>query len=276
MEVYELILIALVMDIAGYFLALLIGITLGLIGGGGSILTVPLLVYVFGIPGTQATGYSLLVVGSTAFVGALTYIKRKEIAFKEGVLFSLPAFLSVYLTRKIVIPSIPESVANLAGFELTRDGLLLIIFAVVMLAASFSMIKSKKVVASDTKKNIAVVMLIGFGVGIMTGLVGAGGGFLIIPALVLFLRLDMKVAVGTSLMIIAANSLVGFLGTIGSASIPIPWNLLLALTAISIVGILIGTVLAKKIPGSKLKVGFGYFVLVMGLFILAQEVLFKQ
>lgn len=271
-----MILIALVMDIAGYFLALLIGITLGLIGGGGSILTVPLLVYVFGIPGTQATGYSLLVVGSTAFVGALTYIKRKEIAFKEGVLFSLPAFLSVYLTRKIVIPSIPESVANLAGFELTRDGLLLIIFAVVMLAASFSMIKSKKVVPSDTKKNIEVVMLIGFGVGIMTGLVGAGGGFLIIPALVLFLRLDMKVAVGTSLMIIAANSLVGFLGTIGSASIPIPWNLLLALTAISIVGILIGTVLAKKIPGSKLKVGFGYFVLVMGLFILAQEVLFKQ
>lgn len=271
-----MILIALVMDIAGYFLALLIGVTLGLIGGGGSILTVPLLVYVFGIPGTQATGYSLLVVGSTALVGALTYIKRKEIAFKEGILFSFPAFLSVYLTRKIVIPLIPESVANLAGFELTRDGLLLIIFAVVMLAASFSMIKSKKVVPSDTKKNIAVVMLIGFGVGIMTGLVGAGGGFLIIPALVLFLRLDMKVAVGTSLMIIAANSLVGFLGTIGSASIPIPWVLLLALTAISIVGILIGTVLAKKIPGSKLKVGFGYFVLVMGLFILAQEVLFKQ
>lgn len=265
------------MEIAGYLSSALIGISLGLIGGGGSILTVPVLVYLFGVNAVEATAYSLFIVGTTSLVGTFPKYKEGVVNVKTGLIFGAPSILAVYLTRKWLVPAIPDVVFTLGEHEVTKSILLMLLFAVLMVFASVSMIRDKKASqpADQTSKGLNYPMILAEGaiVGMLTGLVGAGGGFLIIPALVLFTGLPMKEAVGTSLMIIAVKSLIGFTGDLGHFTMN--WPLLLSVSGIAVAGIFAGNYLSARIDGAKLKKGFGWFVLVMGIYIIIKELFFK-
>ena len=264
------------MEILGYIASIIIGISLGLIGGGGSILTVPVLVYLFKVDALLATSYSLFIVGATSTIGSFDYFKKGLVNVKTAIVFGIPAIISVFLTRALIVPAIPDVLFNLGDFEFTKSIFIMVIFAILMIAASYSMIKKSTVKVETTeaqKFNYPLILVEGGVVGILTGLVGAGGGFLIIPALVVLSKLPMKEAVGTSLVIIAAKSLIGFFGE-GSGH-GIDWVFMLSISAFAIVGIFIGTYLSKKIDGNKLKPTFGWFVLVMGIYILLKETVFK-
>lgn len=267
------------MEILGYVLASLVGISLGLIGSGGSILTVPILVYIMGVNPVLATAYSLFIVGSTALVGAVQSAIQKRVDFKTVLIFGLPSIAAVYATRMWLMPLIPKELFSIATFIITKPIALMILFAVVMILASVSMIRPGKKKEMDENApmiyNYPMILLEGAIVGILTGLVGAGGGFLIIPALVLLARMPMKLAVGTSLFIIAAKSLIGFIGDLQGSEV-IDWQLLIGFTASAVVGIFIGIILAKRIPGEKLKKVFGWFVLVMGIYIIVKEIFFPS
>jgi uncharacterized membrane protein YfcA len=265
------------MDIIGYVASIFIGISLGLIGGGGSILTVPVLVYLFGISAELSTAYSLFIVGTTALVGGIRNATLGNVNYKTAVVFTIPAFIAVYATRAYLVPAIPAEILTIGEFVLTKDMAIMIFFAIVMLAASVSMIRNKRKdgeegeVEAEPQFNVPAIIAEGAVVGVLTGIVGAGGGFLIIPALVLFAKIPMKKAVGTSLLIIAAKSLIGFIGDVQRPDLEIDWTLLLSVTAIAVVGIFIGIYLAKFIDGKKLKKGFGWFVLLMAIYIIAKQ-----
>ena len=261
------------LNLYGLVGALVIGTVLGLTGGGGSILTVPVLVYLLSVNPVTATAYSLFIVGSTALVGAIRNAQKGMIEYKVGIVFAIPAFISVFLTRKVIVPSIPEVIFTLDSFIVTKDMVVMIFFAVIMFAASISMIRERKevILKKDVQFNYPLIIIDGLVVGVLTGLVGAGGGFLIIPALVLFANLPMKKAVATSLMIIAVKSLIGFLGDIGN--IEIAWGFLLTFAGLSMIGIVLGIYLNNFIDGKKLKKGFGWFVLAMAIFILLKELI---
>lgn len=266
------------MQVVGYFAAALIGISLGLIGGGGSILTVPVLVYLFGVQPLLATSYSLFVVGSTSLVGAFNNYKKGWVSLKTAFLFGLASIVTVFITRKFIIPRIPANIITIGGFTVTQSILTMVLFAILMVVASVAMIssgmkKEKTNVIAERKLNLPKLLVYGVLIGIVTGILGAGGGFLLIPTLVLLVGLPMKEAVGTSLLIIALNSLIGFTGDIGHFKMD--WLFLLKITAIAIAGIFMGGQLGKKIHGEKLKKGFGWFVLVMGIYIILKEVVFK-
>jgi len=266
------------MEILGYVLAIIVGISLGLIGSGGSILTVPILVYVMGVNPVLATAYSLFIVGSTALVGGVQSAMQKRVDFKTVLIFGIPSIAAVYATRLWLVPFIPSELFTIGSLVITKSIALMLLFAVVMILASVSMIrpgKNKEMHENAPRVyNYPMILLEGTVVGLLTGLVGAGGGFLIIPALVLLARMPMKLAVGTSLFIIAAKSLIGFIGDLQGSEI-IDWKLLGIFTAFSVAGIFIGILLSKKIPGQKLKKGFGWFVLVMGIYIIIKELFFK-
>ncbi len=260
------------MEILGYIGALFIGITLGLIGGGGSILTVPILVYLLNVEPVPATAYSLFIVGLTALIGSFTFMRKKEISYITAVVFSIPAFIAVFLTRKFLVPAIPEVIFTLGTFSFTKNLFVMILFAVLMVVSSVSMIKNKKpdAEAGEIQFNYPMILLEGFGVGVLTGLVGAGGGFLIIPALVLLAKLPMKTAVGTSLLIIAVKSLIGFIGDVGT-NLTVDWQFIALFSSLAVVGIIGGSYLSKFISNEKLKPAFGWFVMVMGVYIIIRE-----
>ena len=261
------------LNLYGFVGALVIGTVLGLTGGGGSILTVPVLVYLLSVNPVTATAYSLFIVGSTALVGTIRNAQKGMIEYKVGIVFAIPSFISVFLTRKLIVPSIPEVVLNLDSFIITKDMLVMIFFAVIMLAASISMLRERNeaVLNKDVHFNYPLIIIEGLVIGLLTGLVGAGGGFLIIPALVLFANLPIKKAVATSLMIIAIKSLIGFLGDIGN--IDIAWDFLLTFAGLSMIGIILGIYLNNFIDGKKLKKGFGWFVLATAIYILLKELI---
>lgn len=259
-------------EIFGYVGALLIGLVLGLIGGGGSILTVPILVYVLAVDPVTATAYSLFVVGTSALLGAVRNAKKGIVDFRTGIVFAIPAFIAVFLTRKFLIPAIPEELFSIGDYMVTKNVAIMIFFALIMLVASISMIRGRKDTGDGEEEvsyNYSLILIEGFVVGVLTGVVGAGGGFLIIPALVLFAKLPMKKAVATSLMIIAIKSLIGFLGDL--QNVDIDWTFLVSFTSLSVVGIFIGIYLNKFIDGKKLKKSFGWFVLIMGVYIVLKE-----
>ena len=265
------------MDIAGYLASIFIGISLGLIGGGGSILTVPVLVYLFSIDAVLATAYSLFIVGTTSVVGSFSYFQKGLVNIKTAVVFGIPSIISVFLTRAFIVPAIPQEIFSIGNFTVTKSILLMLLFAVLMIFASYSMIKKDKKTCDETPQkqqfNYPLILVEGTVVGILTGLVGAGGGFLIIPALVVLSKLPMKEAVGTSLVIIAAKSLIGFFGESGNTIID--WIFLSKIIVFAIVGIFIGMALSRKIDGSKLKPAFGWFVLVMGIYIIIKETIIQ-
>ncbi len=260
-------------EVLGYLCALLIGVVLGLIGGGGSILTVPVFVYLLSINPITATAYSLFVVGVSALVGALRNIQKRLVDFRTAIVFSIPAFIAVYAARKYILPAIPEELFSVGEFLVTKKIGIMVFFALIMLVASYSMIRDRKKgngEEQEVRYNYPLIILEGILIGVITGLVGAGGGFLIIPALVLLAKLPMKKAVATSLLIIATKSLIGFLGDVQTMSMN--WAFLLSFTVLSVIGIFIGVWLNKFIDGNKLKKAFGWFVLIMGVYIIYMEI----
>jgi len=266
------------MEIIGYIASILIGVSLGMVGSGGSILTVPVLVYLMHTDPLLATTSSLFIVGATSLVGGLRAYSRKIVDFKAVTEFGIPSIFSIFITRHYLLPAIP-GVLSIGNISVSKGVLLMIIFAILMLAASFSMIRGRYIESrtgetEQERHNSALpLILLGLFVGVVTGLLGAGGGFLIIPSLVLFLKLPMKTAVGTSLLIIAINSLLGFLFSL--KEFEYNWTILLSFTALSIAGLFIGSKLSERITGASLKKGFGWFVLVMGIYIIVKELFIR-
>lgn len=254
-----------------YFLALFIGISMGLTGGGGSILTVPVLVYLAFIEPIIATAYSLFIVGASSLVGAGIYYKKGLVNVRVAIIFAVPAFIAVWLMRKFVIHAIPEQMLQIGSYTLTRDLFLMLFFALIMLLSGFKMVFGlKNEVTAEHKINNTLVMLSGVIVGVLSGLVGAGGGFLIVPALVFLMNVSMHKAVGTSLLIVAINSLIGFTGDI--LNLPqINWNFLSFFSIIVVSGVFAGIYLNRFLDGEKLKKVFGYFVLAMAMVIIIKE-----
>ena len=263
------------LEILGYVGAVIMGLSLGLIGGGGSILTVPILVYLFSVDAVLATAYSLFIVGLTSLVGSFGHMRLGNIHWRTAVVFGIPSIIAVFMTRAYLVPALPDPLFNLSGVAVSKSLGMLVFFALLMVTAAYSMIRTPRLASAATSTepvvfNYPLILAEGLIVGTITGRVGAGGGFLIIPALVLFAKLPMKQAVGTSLVIIAAKSLIGFTGDLSGDEL-INWNFLLVFSAIAIGGIIVGAILSKRIPNEKLKPAFGWFVLVMGIYIIARE-----
>lgn len=260
------------MQIVGYFMALLIGVSLGLIGGGGSILAVPVLAYLFGLDEKLATAYSLFVVGSAALLGGFRQYKNGCVDVRTAVVFGVPAVLGVWGVRQFVVPMLPDVLFAVEGFEFTRRMGMFGLFSVLMIWAAYSMLRSRERESGSgpVDYNYPLILLEGLIVGALTGMVGAGGGFLIIPALVMFANLPIKRAIGTSLVIIAFKSLLGFLFS-DALTAAIDWPFLLQFTGIAVLGIFAGVGVGKFIDGSKLKRGFGYFIIAMACFIFTME-----
>ena len=276
----------------GVALALVVGAIMGLAGAGGSILTVPILVYVVGVDAVTATAYSLFVVGVTSVVGAASYWRRGQVNVRAAVAFSIPSLVVVFFTRSLLVPAIPAQLGTVAGVAVSKDLFILVLFAVIMALAALSMIVKPRYrlslaetpaaegesgaearqPAGPVKVSIPLAALEGAVIGVLTGVVGAGGGFAIVPALVVLSRLPMRVAVGTSLTIIAAKSLAGFAGDLALQG-TFDWRLLLAFTALAVVGILAGSRIGRHVPGAKLRPAFGWFVLVAAAGILVRELL---
>lgn len=259
-------------QVIGYILAVFVGMTLGMLGSGGSILSVPILVYVMGIEPSLATAYSLFVIGTTSLVGGIHKAKQRLVDFYKVILFGIPAVISVFVTRKMLVPKIPNIIFSTEYFTLTKSILIMVVFAFVMIFASVRMIKpfKEKIVTNNEKLNYYKIVVLGICIGLISGFVGAGGGFLIVPTLLFFAKTPMKMAVGTSLFIVAAQSLIGFTGDIMSEQI-IDWELLRFFTLASIFGIFIGNFISKKVEDEKLKTSFGWFVLSMGIYIIIRE-----
>lgn len=265
------------MAYVGFIAAVFIGISLGLIGAGGSILTIPVLVYLIGISAVDATSYSLFIVGISAFTGVLRYLKHNLVCIKTVLVFGIPSVIGIFLTRKFLLHTIPDHLFYIGNMEVTKNAALMILLAILMIVAAFIMIRKTPNIRPDAEKNnlqyrYFLIFQQGIVVGSLVGLVGAGGGFLIIPALVVLAKLPMKKAIGTSLAIIALNSTIGFLSDFGVHQFD--WVFLSKFTGLAIVGIIIGTYLTKFISGVKLKPVFGWFVLVMGIYIISKELFF--
>ena len=257
-------------QILGYIGALIVVLVLGLIGGGGSILTVPLLVYLLGYNPVVATAYSLFVVGTSSMVGTYQKHKKGLVDFKTGLAFSFPSFVAVYLSRRYLVPGIPETIFSIGDYEIYKGMGIMIFFAIIMLLASISMIRKGKDEEVVSKNQLYYKTFVqGLIIGTITGIIGAGGGFLYVPALVLWANIPMKKAVGTSLIIVTINSLIGFMGDV--QTLDIEWGFLLIFTLISILGIILGVFLSKFVSGPKLKKSFGLFVLIMAIYIIFKE-----
>ena len=260
------------MEVFGYIASVIIGFVLGLLGGGGSILSIPILVYLFHIDAVTASAYSLFIVGATSLAGAVPKYRDHLVNIKTGILFGIPSIIAIFITRRWTVPAIPDVIFQTETLTLTKRLLVLGIFAVLMILASLSMIRGRKEIKTLTSgMRIPLTIIEGILIGFLTGLVGAGGGFLIIPALIFLTRLPMKAASGTSLFIIAINSLVGFSGDL--FTMQMDWPFLLKVTVLAIVGVHFGNVLSKRVSNTQLRKGFGWFTLAMGFYILGRELL---
>jgi len=258
------------MEVFGYIASVIIGFVLGLLGGGGSILSIPILVYLFHVDAVTASAYSLFIVGATSLAGAVPKYRDHLVNIKTGILFGIPSIIAIFITRRWIVPAIPDVIFQTEALTLTKRLLVLGIFAVLMILASLSMIRGRKEIKTLTSgMRIPLTIIEGILIGFLTGLVGAGGGFLIIPALIFLTRLPMKAASGTSLFIIAINSLVGFSGDL--FTMEMDWPFLLKVTALAIVGVHFGNVLSKRVSNTQLRKGFGWFTLAMGFYILGRE-----
>lgn len=261
------------MEFVGYLAAIVMGLVLGAIGGGGSILTVPILVYLFGQDASTATGYSLLIVGLTATYGAVSYYRQGLIEVKAAITFAIPSIIAVYLTRAFLMPAIPDVIMT-SPFVLEKNLVIMVSFALLMLLSAYMMLakSNSSIKNSGLKHSPLLIILEGGLVGVATGILGAGGGFLIIPALVLLMGMEMKKAVGASLLIISLKSLIGFTGDL-QVGISIDWILIAKLIGFTIFGMWLATRVASKVESHKLQKGFGIFTLIIAIFILVKELI---
>jgi len=263
-------------QIIGYIAALIIGLVMGLLGGGGSILAVPVLAYLFHYDEKTATGYSLFIVGLSALVGGIRNSQNNTVVWPIALVFGVPSILGVWIVRNYVVPALPDVIFMVDTFEFTRRMAMFGLFAVMMLLSAYSMLftEPKPATTEKAKLNLTFIFFEGLLVGALTGFVGAGGGFIIVPALIILAHLDVKKAIGTSLIIIAMKSLIGFF--LGDAmSQIIDWSFLMRFTGLSLLGIFLGVYLSNFIDGNKLKKAFGYFVVVMSIFIIVMEFFIK-
>ena len=261
-------------EIVGYASALLVGLVIGLAGGGGSILTVPIFVYVFGISPVLATTYSLFVVGITSLVGSVAHLWQRRVDLRVTLAFALPSFVSVYLSRRFLLPLLPDPLIQIGSITLPKGQAILYFFVVVMVLAARAMIRNdrpERGEARDGRPRYGSLALDGLAVGLLTGTIGAGGGFLIVPMLVLLASLPIGRAVATSVLIIAVNSFVGFLGDVQHTTLN--WQFLLPFTGLSVIGIFIGLSVSRFVKPEKLKKGFGWFVLTVAGYMIIRELL---
>lgn len=261
-------------QILSFVASFLIGITLGIFGGGGTILTLPVLVYLLYFEADIAIHYSMFIVGTTTFVGGINSYIKNYLNLKAAYSFGIPSLIAVYITSKTITPWIKKSSWMIGQYELSGKHLLMFLFAILMIVVALFMIFKKQndvVVEKNRKKKFYFgIILKAALVGFISGLIGAGGGFIIVPSLIAFYKLKIKEAIGTSLVIIAANSFVGFLGSMNLY--PNDWLFLLSFSFISILGIISGLWLSRRIQATKLKIAFGYFVLLMGIYVFIKEV----
>ena len=265
------------MEIIGYLGAIVVGVLVALVGAGGSILTVPILVYLLHVAPVAATGYSLLIIGITSLISTFGYMYRKMINYRIVVLFGIPSVIAVYLTRRFLVPMVPNEIYEQGSLLITKDSFLMLLLGVLIMLSAFSMISVKK----NYQPNISpqkvssfqysrMILIEGVIIGTLTGFVGTGGGFMIIPALVILCQVPIKTAVGSALLIAAFKSGIGFLGEIGNNP-SIDYELIGVFTGLALIGIAIGSFLSQKVSGYRLRNAFGYFILVIAIFILVRE-----
>ena len=259
-------------ELLGYAGAVLMGLSLGLLGGGGSILTVPILVYLFGQDPLTATGLSLFIVGTTSGAGIFSHHRQGNIEWRTAAVFGAASILSVFITRRWLVPALPDPLIHFGAVEVGKGTAILGLFAIVMLLSAWSMIRGRKAPApeANTQRHLPSLLLIGLLVGLLTGVLGAGGGFLIVPSLVLFAGVDMKRAIGTSLLLITVNSYIGFIGD-QHVHLADHAPMLLPFLALAVVGIVLGAGLSKRMGNARLRPAFGWFVLVMGAYMIIRE-----
>ena len=260
-------------EIIGYFLSVLIGFSLGLIGGGGSILTVPVLVFFFDIEPSLATTYSLFIVGLAALSGSINHYRMHNISYKTVVLFGIPSVIVLFIMRRWLVQMIPPVIFHTDKITITKSFFILSIFSVLMLVAGWSMIRQKKYAPSKDRESVGRLIIQGALTGAVTGFIGIGGGFIIVPSLVLFAGLPMKKAIGTSLTIIIVNCIIGIASTIDAVQ-SINLYILTVFSICAIVGILLGTQATRVISDRKLKPIFGWVIILMSLVVFAE--IFKQ
>lgn len=258
------------LEILGWIGTFLVGFVLGLLGGGGSILIVPVLVYLFRLSAEISTSLSLLVVGLASAIGLTLTPAKNEIHWPTAIAFAIPSGIGAFFARRFLVPATPDPILGLS-----KDAFLLVLFAVLMLIISIRMIRAEKspfqtqeFIKTDFFRSTPAGLL----VGTTAGYLGAGGGFLIVPALTQILRLSISTAIPTSLAIIAAQSLIGFSGALGQ---PIDYTFALILTIVAITGVIAGSSAKSKMNPAQLKPIFGYFVLIVGVFMLIQELILK-
>ncbi len=265
-----------IMHILGYLGAVLTGLVLGLLGGGGALLSIPVLVYLFNIPADIATGYSLFLVGVTASSGAVQNIYKKLVDRDAVFYYGVPSMITVYTVRRFVMPALPDVFFTVGSFTLDKNHFILTILSLVMFGAGYKMITGGEPTEHTDGQNKTLdhikLPLYAIAVGAFLGLVGAGGGFLMIPALVYFAHLPMRRAVATSLVLVAANSFIGFIGDIHSNP-HTDWKFLLTFSAFSITGVLAGSYLERHISAKRMKSYFGWFVISVAVFMIVKEMM---
>ena len=264
------------MEVLGSLLATLIGVTLGMMGSGGSILTVPVLVYVLHVDPNLATTYSLFAIGMASLAGSIVNFSKGTIDFRKVLDFGFPSIITVFLTRQFLLPFIPD-VFNIGPWIIHQNTVLMIFFAGIMILSAFSMINRKigQNWKTERKYSRGITIVQGIGVGFITGVVGAGGGFLIIPALINFYKMPLAKAVSTSLTIIAINSLFGLAGDIEKFNL-FDWNLVLQYTGLLIIGMFLGFYLTRFFKGNQLKRILGYLIFFVGILIILKEFFLKD
>ncbi|MBK8954076.1 MAG: sulfite exporter TauE/SafE family protein [Saprospiraceae bacterium] len=261
--------------ILAFISAILIGLSLGILGAGGAILTIPVFVYILQVNAIDAITCSLFVVCLTSLTTAIQYYKNKQVHYKAILSFGLPSLASVWFFRSIVLPAIPDPFIDFDGFEMSKSSTLLVVFALLMYVVAYKMLKKNSRTASIEKnpKNQQLSFILhGLFVGALTGLLGAGGGFLIVPALVLLLDLEFKIAVGSSLCIIFLNTTMGLLAKT-EMLFQLDWQTLLSFTMITVLASLIGVKISDKFSSAKLKRAFGFILIFVATFMLYEELL---
>lgn len=259
------------MELVGYLALIGLGFILSVIGGGGSLLSVPILVYLFSIDIVTASSYSLFIVGTSSLLGALQKFRKEGADFLVAMVFGCSSAIGIFITRKWIVPIIPEVVWVENDILITKRALLLGIFSSIVIASSLVILRRHPWTSAESgKRRLDFLLPVSLLSGIIAGLVGVGGGVIILPALITFARLPIKIAVGTTLLVISFNSLLGFITdvTIGN----IDWIFLLLITFLASLGMFVGNRYHEKIPVKYLRLSFGWFMLVVAMWIILTEV----